>query len=101
MPLGQYNSDPGAKHNAQQIKAAMNKRVGTEMLFPVYRTIREEGANLEYEVIGWVGFFITGYDAHGNSATVSGYFSRVIWEGTLTGHSGSADFGVRSVALID
>jgi hypothetical protein len=101
MPLGQYNSDPGAKHNASQIKNAMDDRVGTEMLFPVYRTIREEGANLEYEVIGWVGFFITDYRAQGNNGTVSGYFSRVIWEGTLTGTSGSADFGVRSVALID
>jgi hypothetical protein len=101
MPLGQYNSDPGAKHNASQIKSAMDERVGTEMLFPVYRTIREEGANLEYEVIGWVGFYITDYRATGNNGWVSGYFSRVIWEGTLTGSSGSADFGVRSVALID
>ena len=101
MPPGQYNSDPGAKHNASQIKGAMNQRIGTEMLFPVYRTIREEGANLEYEVIGWVGFFITDYRATGNSATVSGYFSRVIWEGTLNGTGGTADFGVRSVALID
>ncbi len=42
----------------------MNQRIGTEMLFPVYRTIREEGANLEYEVIGWVGFFITDYRRH-------------------------------------
>lgn len=101
MPLGQYNSDPGAKHNASQIKGAMQQRIGTEMLFPVYRTIREEGANLEYEVIGWVGFFITDYEANGNTAKVSGYFSRVIWEGTLSNTSSSADFGVRSVALID
>jgi hypothetical protein len=101
MPLGQYNSDPGAKHNASQIKGAMNDRIGTEMLFPVYRTIREEGANLEYEVIGWVGFFVTDYNANGNTAKVSGYFNRVIWEGELSGTTGSADFGVRSVALID
>ncbi len=101
MPLGQYNSDPGAKHNASQIKGAMDERIGTEMLFPVYRTIREEGANLEYEVIGWVGFLVTDYQANGNTAKVSGYFNRVIWEGELNGSSGSADFGVRSVALID
>ena len=102
MPLGQYNSDPGAKFNSSDVIAALEKRLGTEMLFPVYRTIREEGANLEYEVIGWVGFFITGFDAKGNGGTVSGYFNRVIWEGELSGSTGgSADFGVRSVALID
>jgi hypothetical protein len=71
------------------------------MLFPVYRTIREEGANLEYEVIGWVGFFIDDFDAKGNGGTVSGYFTRVIWEGLLATTSGSTDFGVRVVALID
>jgi Flp pilus assembly protein TadG len=101
MPPGQYFSDPGAKHNASQIKGAMAQRFDTEMLFPVYRTIREEGANLEYEVIGWVGFYVTDYRATGNSAIVSGYFSRVIWEGTLNGTGGTTDFGVRSVALID
>lgn len=101
MPLGQYNSDPGAKFNSSDVTAALEQRIGTEMLFPVYRTIREEGANLEYEVIGWVGFFLTGFDAQGNGGEVAGYFSRVIWEGELSGSSGSADFGVRSVALID
>jgi hypothetical protein len=101
MGPGQYNSDPGAKFNSSDIKAAMNLRLNTEMLFPVYRTIREEGANLEYEVIGWVGFYVTGFEGKGNGGTVSGYFSRVIWEGTLNGTGGTTDFGVRSVALID
>jgi len=101
MPLGQYNSDPGAKFNSSDVVAAMGERVGTEMLFPVYRTIREEGANLEYEVIGWVGFFIDDFDAKGNGGKVSGHFTRVIWEGLLATTSGSTDFGVRVVALID
>lgn len=102
MPLGQYNSDPGAKFNASEIDAAMGERLGAEMLFPVYRTIREEGANLEYEVIGWVGFYVTGFDTKGNGGKVSGYFTRVIWQGLLsTTSSASTDFGVRSVALID
>ena len=101
MGPGQYNSDPGAKFNSSDVKAAMAARLETEMLFPVYRTIREEGANLEYEVIGWVGFFVTAFEGKGNGGTVSGYFSRVIWEGTLDGTGGTTDFGVRSVALID
>jgi Flp pilus assembly protein TadG len=101
MPLGQYNSDPGAKFNSSDVRAAMSQRIGTEMLFPVYRTIREEGANLEYEVVGWVGFFIDDFDATGNGGEVSGHFTRVIWEGLLATTSGSTDFGVRVVALID
>jgi hypothetical protein len=101
MGPGQYNSDPGAKFNSSDVKAAMEARLETEMLFPVYRTIREEGANLEYEVIGWVGFFVTGFEGKGNGGTVSGYFNRVIWEGTLNGTGGTTDFGVRTVALID
>jgi hypothetical protein len=80
----------------------MAARIGSEMLFPVYRTIREEGANLEYEVIGWVGFFVDDFEAKGNGGKVFGHFTRVIWEGLLpTNNSGSSDFGVRSVALID
>jgi putative Flp pilus-assembly TadE/G-like protein len=102
MPLGQYKSDPGAKFNSSQVKAAMGERIGTEMLFPVYRTIREQGANFEYEVIGWVGFYIDDFEAKGNGGKVFGHFTRVIWEGLLpTNNSGSTDFGVRSVALID
>jgi hypothetical protein len=102
MPLGQYNSDPGAKFNSDDVKDAMTLRIGTEMLFPVYRTIREEGANLEYEVIGWVGFFIDGFKGKGDGGTVDGHFTRVIWEGLLPSNSsGSTDFGVRVVALID
>jgi hypothetical protein len=102
MPLGQYNSDPGAKFNSSQVKDAMEQRIGTEMLFPIYRTIREQGANLEYEVVGWIGFFIDDFEAKGNGGKVFGHFTRVIWEGLLsTSNSGSPDFGVRSVSLID
>jgi hypothetical protein len=102
MPLGQYNSDPGAKFNSSQVKDAMTERLGSEMLFPIYRTIIEQGSNLEYEVIGWIGFLVEDFKAQGNGGEVSGYFTRVIWEGLLsTTTSGSPDFGVRSVALID
>lgn len=101
MPLGDYNSDPGAKFNASEVKAAMQARLNTEMLFPVYRTIREQGANLEYEVIGWVGFFVTGFDAKGNGGVVYGHFTRVIWEGIQNESAGNPDFGVRAIELIE
>jgi hypothetical protein len=102
MPLGQYNSDPGAKFNSHEVLDALDQRLNTEMLFPVYRTIREEGANLEYEVIGWVGFMLTSYAVHGNSGTIYGHFTRVIWEGIQNeSASEDPDFGVRSIQLIE
>jgi hypothetical protein len=102
MPLDWYNSDSGAKFNASEVKDALTARIGTELLFPVYRAIQSQGSNLQYEVIGWVGFHLTGFRGSGNSGTLNGWFTRVIWEGVQgsTG-SGSPDFGARSVQLVD
>ncbi|MGI8401220.1 MAG: pilus assembly protein TadG-related protein [Gemmatimonadaceae bacterium] len=102
MPLDWYNSDSGAKFNASEVKAALTARIGTELLFPVYRAIQGQGSNLQYEVIGWVGFHLTGFKGNGNNGTLDGWFTRVIWEGIQgkTG-SGSPDFGARSVQLVD
>jgi hypothetical protein len=102
MDLGWYYSDPGAKFDSSHMQAALNARIGDEMLFPIYDDVKGNGSNLEYEIIGWVGFVMTGYDARGSNGTLDGYFTRVIWEGLLsTTSSASTDFGVRSVALID
>ena len=102
MPLGWYGSDPGAAFNDKKFKDAMSQRVGDELLFPVYDVVQSSGANFEYRVIGWVGFLVTGFTAKGNKATVDGHFVRVIWEGILTeSGSGSEDFGVRAVELVE
>jgi Flp pilus assembly protein TadG len=102
MPLGWYYSDPGAKFNSSQVKDALDARLGDELLFPVYRGTRGNGANFEYEVIGWVGFVVTGYDIQGSKSKLFGYFTRVIWQG-IQGQTGgsSTDFGVRSVSLTE
>ncbi len=102
MPLDWYNSDSGAKFNASEVKDALTARIGTELLFPVYRAIQSQGSNLQYEVIGWVGFHLTGFKGSGNSGQLDGWFTRVIWEGVQgrTG-SGSPDFGARSIQLVD
>ena len=102
MPLDWYASDPGAAFNDKKFKDAMSIVVGKELLFPVYDMTRDSGANFDYRVIGWVGFLVTGYSAHGNKAIVEGNFVRIVWEGIL-GESGggSEDFGVRSVELVE
>jgi Flp pilus assembly protein TadG len=103
LDIGSYASDPGVKFNSNTIQDAMNTRIGTEMLFPVYDTLTGTGSNAEYHIIGWVGFFITGVDAHGNNGNVSGYFTRVIWTGIQASSAGGGgpNLGARAVQLVD
>jgi hypothetical protein len=105
MPAGPdvwYWSDPGAKFNSGNVQEALTAREGDELLFPVYRRTKGGGSNFDYEVIGWVGFHVTDFDLRGESGKIFGYFTRVIWEGLLPDTpSPAADFGVRTVSLID
>ncbi len=101
MPLKWYYSDPGAKFNSSQMQSALRAGIGSELLFPVYRNVRGEGANFEYEVVGWVGFHMTGFTARGSSGTLDGWFTRVIWDGIQNERATGDDFGVRSVSLIE
>lgn len=102
MPLGTYQSVPSANFNSSHMDGALDARIGTEVLFPIYREpILGGGTNARFNIIGWVGFVITGYDNNGSNGEVEGYFTKVIWEGILTNSGGSPDFGVRSIALID
>jgi hypothetical protein len=100
MPIDWYFSDPGTKFDASQIQDALNLRLGTEMLFPIYDKTEDEGANFEYHVIGWVGFVVDSFEARGNSGKLHGHFVRVVWEG-IQSESGDPDFGVRSIELIE
>jgi hypothetical protein len=101
MPLDNYYSDPGAKFNASQVVSSLNERIGDTLLFPVYDDTRKSGANFDYHVIGWVGFTVTGFDAHGSNGKVFGYFTSVIWEGIMGSPDGEGNFGARTVALIE
>jgi putative Flp pilus-assembly TadE/G-like protein len=106
LDIGGYASDPGVKFNSNQIQDAMNDRIASgenEMLFPVYDTLTGQGANAEYHIIGWVGFFITGVDKQGNNGNVSGYFTRVIWTGIQASSAGAGgpNLGARAVQLVD
>jgi hypothetical protein len=102
MPLGDYYSDPGAKFNSSGMKQALDDNIGKELLFPVYDRIDQQGATLYYHVVGWVGFYLTGYDVHGNNGTIDGHFTEVIWQG-IQGSTGpnAEDFGARSTQLVN
>jgi hypothetical protein len=106
LPLGGYYSSPGVKFNSHNIQDALDVRmnsVNPVMLFPVYDTLSGQGANAEYHIIGWVPFHILDFEAHGNGGSITGYFTNVIWQGTLTTTAGGGgpSFGARTIQLVD
>ena len=102
MPLGWYFSDPGAKFNSSQVKNALDARLGSEMLFPVYRDTQGGGANFEYEIVGWAGYVITSYEIQGSKDNkLNGYFKSIVWEGIGSQSSGAPSFGARAVSLVE
>ena len=108
LPTGNYPSDPGAKFSSLNIQAALDARMGTVLLFPVFRRLDGTGQNAQYEIIGWIGFHLTGYEVHGNNATLHGWFTEFIAQGILAGSGPdaggdppSSSFGVKSIQLIE
>lgn len=103
VPLGGYFSDPGAKYNGNPFQGALNARIGTDLLFPVYDTLTGQGSNAVYHVIAWVGFHLLSGSISGSTGTLDGYFTKVIWQGILpaSGPAQSPDLGAHSVALVD
>jgi Putative Flp pilus-assembly TadE/G-like len=99
MGTGWFYSDPGAKFNPSQVGEALEQRIGSEILIPVYRSVREQGAGHEYDVIGWIGFHILSYNTRGNGGALTGYFTSVVWEG-VPSESGDNFFGAKVVKLV-
>jgi hypothetical protein len=76
--------------------------MGDVLLFPIYRKITGTGNNAKYEIVGWVGFRVTGMNLQGNNEKLYGEFTEVIWEGILvTSGSGSLSTGVKTVSLVE
>jgi Putative Flp pilus-assembly TadE/G-like len=111
LGLGLYDADPGAKFNSNGILDALDSRVGTELLFPVYDTLSDPPKS-QYDVIGWVAFHLDCVglatsttdcvNQHGNNDSLTGYFTRVIWKGLQSkSNKHLPDFGVYSVSLVN
>ena len=103
LPLGKYNSDPGAKFSSSEIQSALQDRVGTVLLFPVFKTLDGQGQNAEYDIIGWIGFHLDSFEVHGFNATLTGYFTEFIAHGIRAepGDPGApGNLGVKTVQLI-
>ena len=102
LPLGIYRSDPGAKFNSSNVQDALTARIGTVLLFPVFKTLTGSGQNAEYDIIGWIGFRLSSFTVQGNTATLNGVFTEYIAQGLLnqSGSNSNPSFGVRSIQLI-
>jgi hypothetical protein len=106
LPLGGYYSAPGVKFNADGIQdafAQVETKPTPVMLFPVYDTLTGTGSNAEYHIIGWAPFWVLSHETHGNDGSITGYFTDIIWYGTLATSSGGGgpNFGARTVQLIE
>lgn len=102
LSLGDYFSDSGAKWDSSAIQDALRARLNTELLFPVYDTIKGTGANAQYHVIAWVGFHLTDFDARGSDGSITGWFTEVVWTGIAsTSATGQPNLGARVVNLVD
>lgn len=101
LPVGVYLSDPGAKFNNSAIQNALNSRIGSELLFPVYDTYEGGGANAGYHVIGWAAFHLVSTALSGTGMLI-GYFTEVTWDGigTTTPTGGGPNFGAHTVQLV-
>jgi hypothetical protein len=100
LPLGTYYSAPSANFNNSQFGDAMTAVLGKEVLFPVYRLLTGPGSNAKYDIIGWVGFVITGFNPSGSSGTITGYFSSYTANGVQVTSGGNPYFGVKKVELV-
>jgi Flp pilus assembly protein TadG len=105
LPLGEYYSDPGTKFNDSKIQDALQSRFKSDLLFPVYDDLISSGSNAQYHIIGWAAFHLTDESASGSEGSLSGYFTKVLWQGVVSTsgpHSPAIpDLGVHTIALID
>ena len=102
MPVNAwYYSDPGAKFNSSNVKSAMSIRIGDELMFPVYDNVTGNGSNLQYHVIGWAGFVVTGFSGNGNKGHILGHFTKFLAQGLQGMPPSNPSFGTYSVQLVD
>jgi hypothetical protein len=100
MQPGWYHASPVEKVSSPLVRSALMDRYGSELLLPVYRQVRRSGEKVEYHVVGWSAFHLSGLDWHASSPRLHGWFERVIWEGMQSESRSENDFGVRTVALV-
>ena len=102
MDVGDYNARTGNSFSSTHVGSSLQDKIGDELLFPVYRKLTATGSNAKYEIIGWVGFHLTGTDLHGNNERLFGYFTQFIAHGIqVDPGSSNPNFGVTAIQLVE
>jgi hypothetical protein len=102
LGLGDYDARTGNPFSSNNVKGSLDLRVGTVLLFPIYRKLTGTGTGAKYEIIGWVGFRLTSMDLQGNKERLFGEFTEVIWDGILVESGpGSLGTGIKVVELVE
>lgn len=96
-----YTTSTGNPFSSTHVGDSLQDRFGTELLFPIYRKITGSGTNAQYEIVGFVGFHLTGMKLTGSDEKLFGYFTQVIWDGIETDTGPATDYGVRVVTLVE
>ena len=103
LGIGKYRSDPGAKFSSSNVNGALDARVGSVLLFPVFKTLTGTGQNAavrHHRLDRLLPHESRRTWKHARRS--QGYFTEYIAQGILAS-SGSGvpnTFGVRSVQLI-
>lgn len=99
---GEYTSVPSAQFNDSHVREALAARItgDSDMLFPIYKTISASGSNAIYDIVGWVGFHVTKYQASGSTGKVWGSFTKVLWEGIQSDSGNNLNFGTSTIELV-
>ena len=82
------------------MRDALSIREGTVLLFPVYDRITGTGSNVQYHIIGWVGFRVSGFDTVSSNGTLTGSFTKFIAQGLESVDPSQSDFGAKKVTLV-
>jgi len=89
--------DSGAKYNSSEVNNALSAKIGKILLFPVYDQSQAGGSNMQYHVIAFVGFKVTGFKFNGsNNGTITGSFQKTSW----TGSGGPSSPGAYSATTV-
>jgi hypothetical protein len=100
LPLGNYDGVPSTKYHDSQMRDALAIRSGTVLLFPVYDHYSGTGSNLQFHIIGWVGFRVSGFDTTSSDGTLTGSFTKFIAQGLESSDASQTDFGTKKVTLV-
>ncbi len=94
--------------NGEGVKAALKTALANRIsknakaVLPIYDYTEKGGSPGTYHVVGFAEFVFVGFDFNGSPKTITGYFT----DGTVAAGAGggappAADFGIRTVWLID